>query len=962
MVERVEKNIDASLWEQMDQLRQQVHAHMDAGESPALLALAQSLTRLTLLAQQGQVGAEALTEALHEIAVALDGHSAASTAMTLHALRAALPGSKEEARLAQNHLQVVERLLTAEGGWDSERLDAVQSALLAYGRELSLSDGVDGPSLASLQQTLHASIADQAAALPPPPLAASAAEGARDFQAELLAMMAPQGEVHRLSLAGDGPPEMVLAREPGDGEVDGAGGWTREVTQVAAMQAQVAEARAQLSFLREQHAAHWRDSSEAQAQLAARAAQVAALEQQVLASQRRLAEAQGQAEHREEVAQAVMATQDAARAMLASEMSSLGGIAQRMGSILAQLVVGGSEEQIARVKALAAGSWRTVEQIEGIGSEPRVHDVQQVVAEVQRSVAMALEGLDFAAGSSDYVQLRNLAEQSARAGRRAVQAVTAAHFAMPLPDVTLDVADDVARDSHAYVEAAELLAVQRARYSGRAYQSLLSQDKLLVREETLAPLGDFGRTQVRALAPVPKPEVAPMPAAAPGSRRLEAIQADAKDRLRVIDGLSGSAQADGVAFFATHSGLEPVHNAAVATRLVSQHQNFSASVGSRTAGMDYSGPMARKLNSLMKALGSMGLQASTRRELGFTTSSAFEMAAQDSPLFKRVRFDKGSSAAQDYMPALRKVAGLSHGPLRKRHDPHGADPLRKMDKDGEGIDLRDANLDLVKIIEEKFGNAGPKGEQIAAYGEDPTQGESYQKVVENEFSRVAVAVSQWVGSRLQNIAERGSAKPRDLFVSGQLDPETLVSNLKSEAKQIPTAVREKLAPFIESDVADVKVYTGPIASMASSAMGAHAFTLGKHVFFAQDRFDISSPEGLGLLAHELQHTRHFDRAGTVEQKEQEAEGIEQRVRRAFSPLEDKFLALEDRGRPGGGGQALRAAKSVNDFKVSEPVPPNKGGFRPNYDPEVILDSVTEIILEWMMESFRAERERAGGGE
>ncbi len=61
---------------------------------------------------------------------------------------------------------------------------------------------------------------------------------------------------------------------------------------------------------------------------------------------------------------------------------------------------------------------------------------------------------------------------------------------------------------------------------------------------------------------------------------------------------------------------------------------------------------------------------------------------------------------------------------------------------------------------------------------------------------------------------------------------------------------------------DVRVHTDPAAGRAAEALGASAFTSGRHIVFAPRAFDPASPSGRRLLAHELAHVVQ-QRRGTV---------------------------------------------------------------------------------------------------
>lgn len=72
--------------------------------------------------------------------------------------------------------------------------------------------------------------------------------------------------------------------------------------------------------------------------------------------------------------------------------------------------------------------------------------------------------------------------------------------------------------------------------------------------------------------------------------------------------------------------------------------------------------------------------------------------------------------------------------------------------------------------------------------------------------------------------------------------------------------------FMESrfghDFSGVRLHTDPRAAESARQVGAHAYTVGRHVVFGEGRFQPESPAGRHLLAHELVHVMQQERAGS----------------------------------------------------------------------------------------------------
>ena len=71
---------------------------------------------------------------------------------------------------------------------------------------------------------------------------------------------------------------------------------------------------------------------------------------------------------------------------------------------------------------------------------------------------------------------------------------------------------------------------------------------------------------------------------------------------------------------------------------------------------------------------------------------------------------------------------------------------------------------------------------------------------------------------------------------------------------LPSGVRSFMEPRFGANFGNVRIHTGEAAAQQSSALSAHAFTVGEHVFFGRDQFKPESASGRELIAHELTHT------------------------------------------------------------------------------------------------------------
>lgn len=398
--------------------------------------------------------------------------------------------------------------------------------------------------------------------------------------------------------------------------------------------------------------------------------------------------------------------------------------------------------------------------------------------------------------------------------------------------------------------------------------------------------------------------------------------------------IAQSASAGDAGLYAPVAGSEHARSAARALKFADQASPNVAPIPTIQS------ELAKRSNRLMRDVKQLAFMPSVRGDMGFVTArSEIDNAAQ--PLFKRVRFSHENKKANEMLPALYNISGI------RLNANNGSAPLRKSFGD---LNLKAANLELIKIIEDQF-DTNKTGRQI-----DRVSGAAYdasQRVddAKNPHARVVGIISDWVESRKDT--RRMAADTQSRIKTGRLSGGGIEDSLRSEASLLPASVQEKLSPFLGFDLSTIKIYSGPVAAMAAEAMGAHAFTLGKSIFLGQNKLDFSSPEGLGLLAHELLHTSHFGSGDSVDSKEQAAEAMEARVKQAFGSGGNMNLALEKDSDKKTTGMADQRSSALGTIKS------NSVGARPSYDVEEVFDAVCLKVVDLMVESFKRECEREG---
>jgi hypothetical protein len=90
--------------------------------------------------------------------------------------------------------------------------------------------------------------------------------------------------------------------------------------------------------------------------------------------------------------------------------------------------------------------------------------------------------------------------------------------------------------------------------------------------------------------------------------------------------------------------------------------------------------------------------------------------------------------------------------------------------------------------------------------------------------------------------------------------------LRGPGRQLDPTTRSFMEPRFGHDFGDVRVHDDAAAARQVDAVGAVAFTTGRHVAFAKGEYAPSTEDGRRLLAHELAHTVQQDGGQVVRRK------------------------------------------------------------------------------------------------
>lgn len=80
--------------------------------------------------------------------------------------------------------------------------------------------------------------------------------------------------------------------------------------------------------------------------------------------------------------------------------------------------------------------------------------------------------------------------------------------------------------------------------------------------------------------------------------------------------------------------------------------------------------------------------------------------------------------------------------------------------------------------------------------------------------------------------------------------------LASPGQPLAGPIRRSMEPWFGHDFSDVRVHTDHRAAVSANAVHARAYTVGRHVVFAEGEYAPDTTEGKRVLTHELTHVVH----------------------------------------------------------------------------------------------------------
>lgn len=142
---------------------------------------------------------------------------------------------------------------------------------------------------------------------------------------------------------------------------------------------------------------------------------------------------------------------------------------------------------------------------------------------------------------------------------------------------------------------------------------------------------------------------------------------------------------------------------------------------------------------------------------------------------------------------------------------------------------------------------------------------------------------------VQRVANEGKGRQGRLVGLPQQAMVDEVLQRKGTGNELGGSARENLESHFGADLSAVRVHTDGEAAELNRELNAQAFTVGNDVFMGEGKFDPTSSEGQGLLAHELTHVGQQTGFGQQGVQRESIPEEEEEVQRQESPEEEEEL-------------------------------------------------------------------------
>src|SRR5262249_49153407 len=157
-----------------------------------------------------------------------------------------------------------------------------------------------------------------------------------------------------------------------------------------------------------------------------------------------------------------------------------------------------------------------------------------------------------------------------------------------------------------------------------------------------------------------------------------------------------------------------------------------------------------------------------------------------------------------------------------------------------------------------------------------------------------------VASRHWSLSTTHVAAPR-------LAPPIVHDVLRSPGRSLHQSELQFFERRFRSDLADVRIHADADAAESADAVGARAYTVGRHIVFNAGEYAPDSETGRPLLAHELAHATRHDAASAL-RRQPKPEDKPAQGAATIRPLVQKFIR---------GEATEQEKKTLRDLLVTE---------------------------------------------
>jgi hypothetical protein len=219
--------------------------------------------------------------------------------------------------------------------------------------------------------------------------------------------------------------------------------------------------------------------------------------------------------------------------------------------------------------------------------------------------------------------------------------------------------------------------------------------------------------------------------------------------------------------------------------------------------------------------------------------------------------------------------------------------------------------DHEKVFRKSSSEEKPKFDEAPGEAEADAVRDAFLKNAGTEPENVASALSVVDGSTrsrainrlqrqrgnnyVQRVVEDAQNKrgiPGSLVGLSQPEMVAEVQQRKDPGHELPDNAREKLENHFGADLSGVRVHTGSESEALNRELNAQAFTVGSDIFMGEGKYQPASPDGQGLLAHELTHVGQQGGFGVAGVQREAGPEEDEEVQRQANPEEEEEQGSE----------------------------------------------------------------------